>query len=262
MRDGMSLWHETRGTGPDLVLLHGWGMSSDIWGDFTDRLAERYRVTLIDLPGLGRSAPAGDMSLDMVVEALLDAAPERAHWVGWSLGGQLALACAERAPERLKSLSLIAANPCFIAREDWPCAMAPQVFDAFVASLADNKAKTLQRFAALQTRGSASARDELKRLKGVMATAEPQALAAALVLLQADLRPTLAALNCPAQLILGTEDQLVPAGLATSARKLNHRLGAQVLEQSAHLPFVSHADEVLIMLNALVRQVDGADAAG
>ncbi len=258
----MSLWSETRGSGPDLVLLHGWGLSSEIWGDCADRMAERHRVTLIDLPGLGRSAPAGDMSLDAAVAALLEAAPESAHWVGWSLGGQLALAVAERAPERVKSLSLIAANPCFVARDDWPCAMAPEVFNAFVASLADNAARTLQRFAALQTRGSASARDELKRLKSVIASAEPQALALALMLLESDLRPALAGLSCPAQLILGAEDQLVPQALAAEAKALNNRLKVQVLEQSAHLPFISHADEVLIMLNAQVRQVDGADAAG
>jgi pimeloyl-[acyl-carrier protein] methyl ester esterase len=258
----MNLWHETRGAGPDLVLLHGWGLNSDIWGEFAEHLAERYRVTLIDLPGLGRSAPAGDMSLGAVVEALLAVAPEQAHWIGWSLGGQLALACAERAPERVKSLSLIAANPCFVAREDWPCAMAPDLFNAFVESLADNEAKTLQRFSALQTRGSASARDELKRLKGVMSTTEHQALAAALLLLQSDLRPALAALNGPVQLLLGGQDPLVPAGLAHQARALNPSVQVHILAQSAHLPFVSHAQEVLIMLDALIRQVDGADAAG
>ncbi len=255
----MSLWTETRGSGPDLVLLHGWGLSSAIWGDFADRLAERYRVMLIDLPGLGRSASAGDMSLNATVGALLDAAPESAHWLGWSLGGQLTLAVAEQAPERVKSLSLIAANPCFVARDDWSCAMAPEVFGAFVESLADNEVKTLQRFAALQTRGSATARDELKCLKSVMASTEPQALAAALMLLESDLRPALAGLNCPAQLILGAEDQLVPAELASQARELNPRLGGQVLEQSAHLPFISHADAVLASIQ---RQLDGVDAAG
>lgn len=255
----MSLWHETRGSGLDLVLLHGWGLSSEIWGDFADRLAERYRVTLIDLPGLGRSAPAGEMSLDEVVESLLAVAPASAHWLGWSLGGQLALAVAEQAPERVKSLSLIAANPCFVARDDWSCAMAPEVFNAFVESLADNEAKTLQRFAALQTRGSVRARDELKQLKAVIANAEPQALAPALMLLESDLRPALAGLHCPARLILGAEDQLVPVELAAQAQKLNPCLIIQVLEQSAHLPFVSHAHEVL---EWLVQPMDGVNAAG
>lgn len=258
----MSLWYETRGSGPELVLLHGWGLSSDIWGDLADSLAESYRVTLIDLPGLGRSAPAGDMSLTAVADALLEVAPDSAHWVGWSLGGQLALSVAQRVPERIQSLSLIAANPCFVAREDWPCAMTPEVFGAFVESLADNEAKTLQRFAALQTRGSVTARDELKRLKSVMVSAAPQALASALMLLESDLRSALAGMSCPVQLILGAEDPLVPAELATRAAVLNPRLKVKVLEQSAHLPFVSHADQVLAMLSALVLQVDGVDAAG
>lgn len=255
----MSLWHDTCGNGPDLVLMHGWGLSSDIWGEFADRLAERFRVTLIDLPGLGRSVPAGDMSLVAAVDALLEAAPECAHWVGWSLGGQLALAVAQQASERVKSLSLIAANPCFVARDDWSCAMAPEVFGAFVESLADNEAKTLQRFAALQTRGSVRARDELKQLKAVIANAEPQALAPALMLLESDLRPALATLGCPAQLILGAEDQLVPQALAAEAQHLNNNLSVEVLEQSAHLPFISHADRVLASIQ---RQVDATDAAG
>jgi len=255
----MNLWHDTRGSGPDLVLLHGWGLSSEIWGDFADCLAERYRVTLIDLPGLGRSAPAGDMSLVAGVDALLEAAPESAHWVGWSLGGQLALAVVERAPERVKSLNLIAANPCFVARDDWSCAMPPEVFGAFVESLADNEAKTLQRFAALQTRGSISARDELKRLKSVISSSRPQAMAPALRLLESDLRPALAGLSCPVQLILGAEDQLVPQALALEARALNNSLKVQVLEQGAHLPFISHADAVLASIQ---QQVDGVDAAG
>lgn len=255
----MNLWHETRGSGPDLVLLHGWGLSSDVWGEFADRLAERFRVILIDLPGLGRSGLSGEMSLGKVVESLLAVAPESAHWLGWSLGGQLALAVAEQAPERVKSLSLIAANPCFVARDDWSCAMAPEVFGAFVESLTDNETKTLQRFVALQTRGSVTARDELKQLKAVIANAKPQALAPALMLLESDLRTALAALSCPAQLILGTEDQLVPQELAAEVQHVNNNLTVEVLEQSAHLPFISHADRVLASIQ---RQVDAIDAAG
>ncbi|GAA0790699.1 pimeloyl-ACP methyl ester esterase BioH [Marinobacterium sediminicola] len=258
----MSLWTETRGYGPELVLLHGWGLSSEIWGEFADRLSERYRVTLIDLPGLGRSVPAGDMSLHAVVQSLLEVAPEQAHWVGWSLGGQLALAVAEHAPERVKSLSLVASNPCFVARDDWPCAMAPEVFGAFVDSLADNEAKTLQRFAALQTRGSDSARDELKRLKSVIVNTAPEALAAALMLLESDLRKGLAGIRCPVQLILGAEDQLVPVSLAANVSRLNQHLDVWVLERGAHLPFISHADQVLQALNSLTGNTEGVNAAG
>ena len=45
----MTLYVEKRGErGPELVLLHGWGLSSDIWQPLVDQLAERYRLTLIE----------------------------------------------------------------------------------------------------------------------------------------------------------------------------------------------------------------------
>lgn len=258
----MSLWRHTRGSGADLVLLHGWGLSSAVWGEFADRLAERYRLTLIDLPGLGRSPVVGDMSPAAVVAALLEVAPASAHWLGWSLGGQLALALAQQAPERVRSLSLLAANPCFVARPDWPCAMASETFAAFVAALDEDPARTLQRFAALQSRGSSRARDELKLLRQVIAASTPQALAPTLQLLQLDLRPALAGLHCPVQLILGGQDPLVPAALAPAASALNPQLAVEVIEPSAHLPFVSHGETVLARLQALIRQRDAADATG
>ena len=252
----MSLWTQTLGAGPDLVLLHGWGLNSDIWGHFAESLARSFRVTLIDLPGLGRSEPLQEMSLSAVTDALLAAAPAGGcHWLGWSLGGQLALAVAERAPERVSSLTLVAANPCFVAREDWSCGMTQNQFNTFAESLAQDVGKTLSRFAVLQTQGSRTARAELKQLKAAMNHTTPEELAAALALLESDLRPALAALGCPAQLILGAEDPLVPRTLASRARALNQQLHVEVLAQSAHLPFISHGEQVATRVTDLARGV-------
>ena len=46
----MRLYSETMGSGPDLVLLHGWGMNVAVWSSIKPRLAERYRLTLVELP--------------------------------------------------------------------------------------------------------------------------------------------------------------------------------------------------------------------
>ena len=46
---------EIRGTGPDLVLLHGWALHGGMWGPWLDELGRRARLHLIDLPGHGRS---------------------------------------------------------------------------------------------------------------------------------------------------------------------------------------------------------------
>jgi pimeloyl-[acyl-carrier protein] methyl ester esterase len=51
----MTLCIETVGDGPDLVLLHGWGMDSGIWDGVRDQLSQMFRVHVVDLPGYGAS---------------------------------------------------------------------------------------------------------------------------------------------------------------------------------------------------------------
>ncbi len=91
---------ESSGHGPPLALLHGWAMHSGVWGGLAATLAKRYRVHAVDLPGHGFSAPAPSFTIEGVVR-LLDAAfaAERSPLVvvGWSLGGQIALAVGARA---------------------------------------------------------------------------------------------------------------------------------------------------------------------
>ena len=53
----MSALHvEVRGSGPDLVLLHGWALHGGMWGPWLDHLATHRRLHVIDLPGHGHSA--------------------------------------------------------------------------------------------------------------------------------------------------------------------------------------------------------------
>ncbi|MGL5361217.1 MAG: alpha/beta fold hydrolase, partial [Shewanella sp.] len=50
------LYIETHGQGPDLVLLHGWGVNGGLFSGVLDALSE-YRVHVVDLPGFGLSPP-------------------------------------------------------------------------------------------------------------------------------------------------------------------------------------------------------------
>ncbi|MDX2457915.1 MAG: alpha/beta fold hydrolase, partial [Gammaproteobacteria bacterium] len=77
----MSLYTETAGKGPDLVLIHGWGLHSGIWDGFALLLETSFRVTRVDLPGHGRSDWQGEAALDAMVDALLDAVPNPAAWL-------------------------------------------------------------------------------------------------------------------------------------------------------------------------------------
>ena len=145
----MPLYHKTIGQGPDLVLLHGWGFNSDIWLPMATPLSEQYTVHCYDLPGFGRSrhvALAPD--LNELIEVLLPLLPQNASYVGWSLGGLLAMAIAASFPLRVKSLVTIGSSPCFLQNENWN-GVSPDFFNSFYSLMLQDAQKGLKQFALL-----------------------------------------------------------------------------------------------------------------
>ncbi|RMG33428.1 MAG: pimeloyl-[acyl-carrier protein] methyl ester esterase [Gammaproteobacteria bacterium] len=238
----MNLWHRTEGSGPSLVLLHGWGMHAGVWEPLMPALRERFAVTRVDLPGHGASGPPAAADLVAWAEAVLAVAPERAHWLGWSLGGLVAQQVAQHAPERVERLFLVASTPCFVQRPDWPCAMASEVFAQFAQDLARDSAGTIRRFLALQVRGGEGARATLRTLQSALAgrpAASREGLEAGLRLLrESDLRGLWPALP-PPQVLLGRRDTLVPVVVADALQRLQPRTRIEVVAGSGHAPFLS-----------------------
>ena len=162
----MSVSVERFGQGPDLVLLHGWGMNGAVWHGIVPALAARYRVHLVDLPGFGNSPLAGEAeySLPWLAEQVATILPEQCHLLGWSLGGLVASQLALNHPERLHSLITVASSPCFMARDEWP-GIAPKVLTGFNQMLAGDFKQTIERFLAIQAMGcllyTSDAADEL-----------------------------------------------------------------------------------------------------
>ncbi|WP_432472177.1 pimeloyl-ACP methyl ester esterase BioH [Amphritea sp. HPY] len=246
----MSLYsaHYGNADGTPLVLLHGWGMHSGVWQPLLEQLSD-YSITLIDLPGLGRSAAAvpEPYTLDAVSELLAEVAPEQAAWLGWSLGGIVAMAFADRYPQRVSKLVTLASSPCFVQRGDWTAGMDRQTFNEFEAAVADNPAKTLQRFNMLQVQGSATARADLKQLKAVLAETEMphvHGLLNSLALLQDDYRDLFAEVEHPALHILCQLDTLAPADIASQLTGICPQAETAVLPGQSHVPFISSAEQL------------------
>jgi malonyl-CoA O-methyltransferase len=241
---------EIRGAGPDLVLLHGWALHGGMWGPWIDVLARRARLHLIDLPGHGRSSwPAGTSTLRELARAVSPHVPNGAAVLGWSLGGMVALELARSRPGDLAALVLVATTPCFLAREDWPAGMNPNVLDGFAAGLAGDYRRTLSNFLALQTWGDENATQALRSLRANLdahGEPDPQALVAGLGILRtADLREHLAAIAVPSLVIAGEHDRITPVA---AGRELATRLpSARFVElpKAGHAPFLSHPDAVL-----------------
>ncbi len=241
---------ESAGTGPPLVLLHGWAMHSGLFAPLLPHLTDRFRVHRVDLPGHGRSAPCTRYALDAIVAALAAAVAQAAGTaapltlLGWSLGGAVALRWASAEPARVCRLILTGTTPCFIARPDWPHALPAQTLRQFGDELAVSYRLTLQRFVTLQARGSEHARALLAQLRGeLFARGEPTpaTLSATLELLAAtDLRAELGAIAQPAVVIAGERDTLTPPEAAAWLARALPRGSFHLIRGAAHAAFLSH----------------------
>ncbi len=257
----MSLHIQRLGAGPDLVLIHGWAMHGGIFGALTPHLAEHFRVHLVDLPGHGRSRnDSGDAALEAWAARVADATPA-ALWVGWSLGGLVALQAALTEPSHVHGLVAIAASPCFVNAADWAFGVERSVFEQFGAGLQVNYRQAIERFLALETLGSAHAQTELRDLKArVFEHGEPAlpVLQAGLQMLESvDLRARLRKLAVPSLWIAGRRDRLVPAAAMRWAAQQSAQSGFVEID-SGHAPFISHpgavAEAILAFAHTALRR--------
>ena len=114
--NGIELYYESRGTGAPLLVLAGLGLDVSEMGTLTGPLAARFRVIAADNRGAGRSAnPPGPYSIEQMaadVAGLMDRLElPRAHVLGMSLGGRIAMALALAEPARVNRLVLVATSP-------------------------------------------------------------------------------------------------------------------------------------------------------
>ncbi|AKC86816.1 pimeloyl-ACP methyl ester esterase BioH [Pseudoxanthomonas suwonensis] len=249
---------ETLGSGPDLVLIHGWALHGGAFAPLAERLAPRFRLHLVDLPGHGHSRDPDDALELAVVASAIAARTPPAIWLGWSLGGLFALRAASTLPT-VRGLAMVAATPRFVRAEDWPHAVEPVVFSRFGEELAQDYAGTLDRFIALDTLGSEHGRAELRTLRALLharGEPDPAALQAGLRLLETtDLRRSLPGLRVPSLWLGGRRDRLVdPRGMAEAAA-LAPRSRFVELAGAAHAPFLGHADAVAAEIGAFADNV-------
>ncbi|HEX7031357.1 MAG TPA: pimeloyl-ACP methyl ester esterase BioH [Gammaproteobacteria bacterium] len=246
----MPLKVDSLGEGPDLVVLHGWALNCGLFDGIADALAARFRVHFIDLPGHGHNAgvelPA---NIDDVARLVLEAAPRNANWLGWSLGGQTALAAAVMAPERVTRLVTVASTPRLVAGPDWPKAVPESTLQEMARNLHSDFRRTVKDFLSLQVLGDEHAQALLRELrKKAYAHGEPRpaSLATGLKILhELDLRPRLGGVRAPLLAVMGSRDRLAPPS-ADEFLAENVPDGRNItIRGAAHAPFISHPGEFM-----------------
>ncbi|PKM21389.1 MAG: pimeloyl-[acyl-carrier protein] methyl ester esterase [Gammaproteobacteria bacterium HGW-Gammaproteobacteria-14] len=232
-----------RCTGPagdnaeDLVLLHGWGLHSIVWDDVMPDLLQHFRVTVIDLPGMGQSPmPAGEYDLAYLVDQVGAILPSRCHLLGWSLGGLIAMQLAATRPAQVISLTTVATTPRFVEAEGWP-GVSSQLFERFQEVFDEDAEGTLIRFLALNCKDASTVKDDVRKLKEILyfcGLPAPRALRGGLhVLRDTDLRATLATLAQPVLMLFGGNDNIVPAAVMATLPPWPAPLRLSIAEQTS-----------------------------
>ena len=254
--DSAPLHIAVEGHGPPLVLLHGWALHSGIFANLREHLSASHCLYSVDLPGHGRSRGTARLEANAFVDALIERVPDQAIWLGWSLGGLLALHAAMRHRPRLAGLVMVASSPRFTRAPDWPYGVDEAVFRAFAEGLEQRFVATIEGFLDLETRGSAitpAAMSALRNDAFQYGAPEADQLLAGLELLQhRDLRDALATLNLPSVWIAGRRDRMVRTQAMQWAAHRGRR--ARYLElDSGHMPFLSHPEVVAEAVHELTR---------
>jgi pimeloyl-[acyl-carrier protein] methyl ester esterase len=255
------LYVEVNGNGPDLVLLHGWGLNVRVWDGLVEELRDRFRLIAVDLPGHGRSAwnPGRNTPAEQawLLHSTLAPISNRYSLLGWSLGGQIALDLAAAMPAQIDKLVLVATTPKFTAAPDWPYGMKVDVITQMATQLRTDYEQTVRDFLDLQVRGSIDGDSVIEQLRGALfvhGQAKPEALESGLnTLATSDLRPTLPHVLTPTLVIAGQNDRITPPDasrvLATTLPDARY----VEMRRAAHAPFLSHRKEFTAVLDRFLR---------
>jgi pimeloyl-ACP methyl ester carboxylesterase len=268
----------TMGEGPPVLLLHGLGGTKVSFFDTAAALSRRYRVHAIDLPGFGSSskptlAPYDAGFFSRVVCGVMDALEvPRAHLVGNSMGGRVALEIALRRPERVGALALLCPAVAFLRRGLHPLVrllrpelgMLPHRFrratvaaqfwglfanrdlvDPSVADIVVDEFQRIYQSAGARLAFLASARS--------LYLDEP--------LGEGGFYPRLAELSRPALFVWGAQDKLIPARFSDHVARWLPGAEQMVLSDCGHVPQVERPEQTTGLIERFFAHRDALGAA-
>ena len=232
------------GRGLPVLLIHGWGMNCRVWDTtLVSLLQAGHAVASFDQRGCGQSDKdfeqnSIDVSAGDVATLAMHLGLRRAVLNGWSLGGAIAVAAAERLGGACAGVVLTAgASPRYTQAADFPYGGPPGSSGQTVALLREDRANFLWNLTKATCAVPQSPAVE-NWLWGMFMQASPGADAALAGLDTLDQRRILAALVPPLLSIIGGKDAIVPPEIGRAAAKLAPRGRVAEFENCGHAPFL------------------------
>ena len=236
--DGINIAYDRRGTGPTLVLIHGYPLDHTIWNDVAPLLETDFDLLIPDLRGFGESdvMEADDSMIGFasdIAGLLTHLKIRNAFLAGHSMGGYVALAFAREYEDRVAGLALVSSQvlPDPADRKEARYATAEQVLKEGVGSVVESMAPKLSADARIQ-----------EFARGLIARQRPLGIYSALRAMaerldSSDLLPTF---TFPVVMIHGEADALIPAERAREGKLAIPHAHLEVIPGAGHLPMMEN----------------------
>ena len=237
--NNIEIAYDDTGSGPAVVLIHGYPFNRSMWTDQVSTLTDRYRVVTLDLRGHGESESSSGAStmklLAQDIAALMDELRiERAVIGGLSMGGYVALAFYQLFPERVEKL-LLADTRAQADTEEGKATRAEQVQQILAEGMAGIVNAMLPKLLCPETVSKRP--DIVKRVRDMMIHTSPEGAAAALrgMAEREDQTERLSQIKVPTLIVVGKEDPITP--VADSERMHERISGSElvVIENASHV---------------------------
>jgi pimeloyl-ACP methyl ester carboxylesterase len=263
----------TMGKGPDVLLLHGLGGTRASFFETAAVLSRSYRVHALDLPGFGSSSkPAiGAYNARWFADIILGLMDElgigRAHMVGNSMGGRVAIEAGLIAPERVAALGLLCPAVAWIHRGFHPIVRLLRPEFGLVPHRFSRRLVASQFWSIFCDRDAIDPAvgdlmvDEFRRIYQSAGARYAFLSSARNIYLEAPhgrngFYPRLAELEPPALFLWGRNDSIVPAAFERHVGKWLPSAEQVVIESCGHVPQVEQPDQTHRLLMSFFARAD------
>jgi 3-oxoadipate enol-lactonase len=257
---GIEIAYDDVGSGPSVVLLHGYPFNRSMWREQVEVLKLDHRVIIPDLRGHGETAVTpGSVTMQTMaydVASLLETLNiSRATIGGLSMGGYVALAFYRLFPLRVRSLLLADTRPQ-ADTEDGKQNREKQAEKALAEGMEGIADALLPKLLAPET--VAERPEVVKRLRDMMVGTEPEGAAAALrgMAEREDQSAFLSRIIAPTLIIAGNKDALTPVA---DAELLHREIGGsrlQIIEGAGHVSNLERPEEFNTALVKFLNDVE------